>query len=57
MDVKNVDYIISEKNVFEKSVFFLNSSRSSKARAGPIRAHMYPKNLEKYVRNRLNRCL
>ena len=34
--------MIFDKNVFEKKLFFLNLSRSSRARTGPIQAHMGP---------------
>ena len=56
--------MIFEKNVLHKrNMFFLNFSRSSKARAGPIRAHMGPygsiwalmgpKNPKRYLTNSL----
>ena len=60
MEVKNDDFL--EKCVTLKtSAFFLNLSRSSKARAGPIRTHMGPygllwahmgsKNPPKYIKS------
>ena len=59
---KKSSFVSSRQHFLQKSIkkrvaFFLNFSRSSRARAGPIRAQMGPKDKKMYAKNCFNRGL